>query len=212
MGCDIHLYVEKYNPIDGQWNKVDKVFFNNFVIGSIKKDLEETFGMDDNESDEIIKKFKLGTPPSNRTEQYVLNKYIPSKMVGKGVPWWEAEEQGKYPHPYTDQPYAGRCYRLFGILAQVRDTSLDPIHPDVYRGLPTDVSPEVEEMSDEWEGDAHSHNYLTVGEILGSQYGKMTAQELNRLGIDPYFFHRVIPDILELGDKDSMRIVFWFDN
>ena len=47
--------VEKYNPIDGQWNKVDKVFFNNFVIGRIKKDLEETFGVDDNESDEIIK-------------------------------------------------------------------------------------------------------------------------------------------------------------
>ena len=80
----------------------------------------------------------MGTPPSNRTEQYVLNKYIPSKMAGKGVPWWEAEEQGKYSYPYTDQPYTGRCYRLFGILAQVRGhfiRSYDILM--IYRGLPT---------------------------------------------------------------------------
>lgn len=212
MGCDISLYVEKYNPVDDQWDKVGKVFLNDYATGKIIEDIKKIFGVDDNESNEIIKKFKYGTPPSNRTEQYILNKHIPSKMSGEGTSWFEAEGQGKYPYPYTDQPYTGRCYRLFGILAQVRDASLEPIHPNFYRGLPTDVSPEVEELADSWGADGHSHNYLTLGELLDSKYGKMAAQELNDLGIDPFFFYRVIPSLLELGDKDSIRIVFWFDN
>ena len=40
----------------------------------------------------------------------------------------------------------------------------------------------------------------------------MNTEELRDIGIDPYFFNNALPDLLKIGDKDDVRIVFFFDN
>lgn len=65
----------------------------------------------------------------------------------------------------TDEPYRDRNYTLFGILAGVRwDDCLDGFGRP--RGLPKDVSPQVKRLARQWDGDGHSHSYLTLTELL----------------------------------------------
>ena len=59
--------------------------------------------------------------------------------------------------------YSGRNYELFGILAGVRDRNNDSI--DDPRGLPEDVSEVTKKESDRWDGDGHSHSWLTLKEL-----------------------------------------------
>ena len=40
----------------------------------------------------------------------------------------------------------------------------------------------------------------------------MDKEELQTLGIDPYFFHTTIPQLQKIGKPEDVRIVFWFDN
>ena len=58
----------------------------------------------------------------------------------------------------------------------------------------------------------HSHNYLTLRELLDSKYYKMSILQLQELGLDPYFFKTMVPDLLKFGNPDDIRIVYWFDN
>lgn len=67
----------------------------------------------------------------------------------------------------TDQPYSGRNYILFGILAPEcgrgeQYTSLDG-HS---KGLPHDLSPELQCLVDGWGDVAHSFGYYTLDELL----------------------------------------------
>lgn len=95
----------------------------------------------------------------------------------------EVEEDGfEWNAEYTDEPYHGRNYDLFGILADVRNgvgfagcdrgDGFNPI--DEPRGLPDDVSPEIEKKSDDWGGDGHSHSYFTVKELLDYDWTQTT--------------------------------------
>ena len=213
MGCDIHLFVEKYDPVNNNWKKIGKVFFDNYLASLFMEEMQQTFGITEEEAWEIMVKYRDNIPPNNRTEQYIINKYIPTRMADPEKEWFSAREMGLLPYPYSESPYGGRCYSLFGILAGVRDESNPMIGGlDYPRGAPTDASPEIEELADDWDGDGHSWNYYTIGEILDSPYAKMNTEELREIGIDPFFFKNAIPDVLKLGDKDNMRLVFFFDN
>jgi len=207
------MFVEKWDPVNNDWKKIGKVFFDNYLASMFMEEMEETFGMDEKEVWEIMVKYRDNKPPSNRTEQYIINKYLPSRMAEPSLGWFDAKDMGLLPYPFSESPYGGRCYSLFGILAGVRDTSNSMMagldHP---RGAPTDMSPEVYEIVDEYGVDGHSHNYYTVGELLDSPYAKMNTKELRDKGIDPYFFNNALPDLLKIGDKDNVRIVFFFDN
>jgi len=215
MGCDIHLYVEKKNPVTNQWDKIGPVFFDNWRAGYIEKELKEIFGLDDDETWEVMEKYRKGDPPTNRTEQYIINKYFPKRIAKENLDMWDAEQIGLLASPFTDSPYKGRCYSLFGILSHVRSES-NPIigweMTNYPKGLPDDASSDIYSLSDNWGDDGHSHNYFTVGELLDSSYAKMDNGELEKLGIDPYFFMKVVPTLLEMGKKNEVRIVFWFDN
>ena len=157
----------------------------------------------------------------------------------------------------TDEPYDERNYRLFGLLANVRNgygfagcNTGDPVEPiDMPRGLPDDVSDGVRAISDEWDCDGHSHSWLTLQELLDVDwYGqaltvrgfvtKEQAEEYRKYATLPeswcggttdpdaiqiewssgyydsmkYFVDVTIPRLQELGDPDSVRIVFFFDN
>ena len=195
------------------WKKIGKVFFDNYLASMFIEEMIDTFGVDENEAWDIMVKYRDNVPPSNRTEQYIINKYIPTRMADPEIGWFDAKDLGLLPYPYSESPYGGRCYSLFGILAGVRDQSNPMIGGmDYPRGAPTDASPEIEEMIEDWDMDGHSWNYYTVGELLDSSYAKMNTEELRDIGIDPYFFNKALPDLLKIGDKDDVRIVFFFDN
>jgi len=212
MGCDIHMWVEKKNPVTHNWDKMGKVFFESYGASLIVKNLVEVMGITEDEGWSILQKWRDGEEPSNKTEEYIIGKYIPNNMADEHLHWYEASEKGLLPYPYSDQPYGGRCYRLFGLLAGVRDTSMEMVVPDRYDQLPPDVSDEIKNISDDHGFDGHSHNYLTLKELMGSKYYKMSSDELMHDGIDPYFFKTMVPDLQKFGNPDDIRIVFWFDN
>jgi len=58
--------------------------------------------------------------------------------------------------------YNNRNYDLFNVLAGVRGNGPSISQP---RGLPDDVSSIVKKESDSWDGDGHSHSYLTLAEL-----------------------------------------------
>lgn len=212
MGCDIHMWVEKKNPVTHNWDKMGKVFFESYGAALIVKHLVVNMGITEDEGWVILQKWRDGEEPSNKLEEYIIGNYMPKNMADEHLGWWEANEKGLLPYPYSDQPYGGRCYRLFGVLAGVRDTSIDMIVPGRYYQLPDDVSDELKQMSDDYGVDAHSHSYLTLRELMDSRYYKMSTEELSYMGIDPYFFKTMIPDLQKFGNPDDIRIVFWFDN
>jgi hypothetical protein len=130
------------------------------------------------------------------------------------------------------EPFDWRQYGLFGFLAGVRNYSQVPsLAP--HRGLPADVSAEVREDSEGWNGDGHSHSWVTLGELLAFDYdapvedrrvtrqvaanawdGGCTAepgggeQTTYRAFLGPKFFEEL--ERLKVAGAD--RIVFWFDN
>jgi hypothetical protein len=210
MGCDVHMYAEKFNPQNKKWEKVDNKFYDVYAVGNIKEKIKHNFGLTDGEASDIMYRYLSGkNNPKNKIEDYIMNKYLKNSISDDpNFPYWK--DESKFPYPYTDQPYNGRNYSLFGALAGVRDGSMELI-ADMDRGLPDDVSDELCDMYDEWGLDAHSANYLYLDEILESSYYKMLDSDLDELGVT-YFFRDVVDALLDLGDSKDVRLVFWFDN
>ena len=69
MGCDIHMFVEKYDPVNSRWKKMGKVFFDNYLASILMEEMGETFGITKEEAWEIMVKYRDNIPPTNRTEQ-----------------------------------------------------------------------------------------------------------------------------------------------
>lgn len=106
--------------------------------------------------------------------------------------------------------YRGRNYELFAMLADVRNYGetpgeiseadwlasadhgmlhsdrIDPI--DEPRGLPDDVSAAVQQSSDEWGIDGHSHSWFTVEELLSVDWA--TRMITYRGYVSPEQFYR----------------------
>ena len=213
MGCDIHMFAEKRNPVTQDWDMVGEEFTDSYALWALGKEIGEIFGMKEEEAWEIMMNWVDGKKPTNREEQYIMGKFIPSRVAPRGSDWEYSHTKGMIRSPFTSQPYGGRCYSLFGILAGVRDPSNIMIGgEDRTKGVPDDASPQVQGMSDEWDIDGHSHNYFTLQELLDSDYNKMDKNELTTLGIDPYFFNTTLPQLQKLGHPEDVRIIFWFDN
>jgi hypothetical protein len=209
MGCDVHMFAERKNSDTNQWEMVVNEFFYDYSLEKAEEYMEHNLGLTKEESNRMIKKYFKGGQPSNKIEEFVFNKFLVDLFSN------DSEEIYKYGNklsdPRSDQPYHGRNYRLFGALAGVRDSSMDWIS-DIDRGLPDDVSEEILGLSNDWDSDGHSHNYLYLNEILDSHYYRMTDNELDEIGLGTYFFRTVVDTLLELGDSKDIRIVFWFDN
>jgi hypothetical protein len=90
--------------------------------------------------------------------------------------YWKEETEGDYTYyfgPLTDEPYEGRSYNLFSILADVRNDrgfagistgeGFEPIA--MPRGVPDDASPEYRALVERWGIDGHSHSWLTLDEL-----------------------------------------------
>lgn len=116
---------------------------------------------------------------------------------------------------------ASRNYTLFGQLASVRGGGREP------RGLPNDVSEMVEMFASAWEGDGHSHSWLSASDFADDYYGvqsieddePMTDYHQNTLKVDKNYavleFLQEMCNVVGVGDStqaDEFRFVFWFDN
>jgi hypothetical protein len=131
---------------------------------------------------------------------------------------------------YEDGPFDSRNYNVFGFLADVRNYSgVTPIVEP--RGFPDDASPEVRTGWKIWSEDGHTCSYLTADELLAFDYsaqledrrvtrghdGGVTADPgegkmiTYREFLGPQFFQHL--EVLRaLNEKQSARVIFWFDN
>jgi hypothetical protein len=102
--------------------------------------------------------------------------YRPDKPV-------QVDDDGfRWNHPKTDHPYVGRCYNLFGILANVRngygfagcDMGIGFWPLSAPRGVPADATPGYLAQVKEWGADGHSHSHATLAELLAYDWDQST--------------------------------------
>lgn len=133
------------------------------------------------------------------------------------------EEDDYIYHSMKDAPGKERDYWFFGLLAEVRSSWPFTIQP---KGLPEDMSEQVAVLAKSWEGDGHSHSWLTRTELIDkrnelfllrgevliapdSNYGVQHLDHLIRkLDHQITGLKALSPDV---ADEDH-RVVFWFDN
>jgi hypothetical protein len=145
MGADIHDYAEVRRA--GRWEKVGAVFLNPRYDCSKPSPL-------------------LCWVDAQRFEE----DFHPRRGEPCGPECYARNPQ------LTDQPFVARDYCVFAILAGVRNYSTEagdafvPVAPP--RGLPGDVSPEVARLSEFWDGDGHSHSWLTLREVLAYDWSR----------------------------------------
>jgi hypothetical protein len=125
----------------------------------------------------------------------MIKKAFPNPYYQEGKENKIDEDGYEWNPQFTDQPYKGRNYDLFGILADVRNgrgfagiktgEGFSPIAEP--KGLPEDVSPEIKKESDGWNGDGHSHSYFTLKELQDydwmqttKSYGTVTLEEYKK--------------------------------
>lgn len=90
----------------------------------------------------------------------------------------------------TTEPYQGRNYDLFAILADVRNgrgfagikTGEGFVPIEDPRGVPEDASPSVADEIRDYGSDGHSHSWFTVAELLAYDWDQQTIIE----GVIPY--------------------------
>jgi hypothetical protein len=165
MGCDIHVYMERWtnsNKYDGPKN--------------------------------------LAEDRDNKLNELLENE--PSHFRWVSVDKWIYEE-GRWEIDWNEHYYDGRNYHLFSILADVRGDHSPIAEP---RGIPQDASTGYKYMCDQWDGDAHSHSYYTLTELLNvnwEEYGDCYLDE----------FLQSIERMKEIDeDSDNVRMCFFFDN
>jgi hypothetical protein len=116
-----------------------------------------------------------------------IHTYVEVKKNGQWVSadTWETEtyDDREVMHvPYGESIYSGRNYDLFAILADVRngvgfagcDTGEGFVPISSPKGLPEDVTDEVKSVSEAWAGDAHSHSWVTLAELLAYDWTQTT--------------------------------------
>lgn len=107
--------------------------------------------------------------------------------------WKFVRGSGSVDAPYGDEPIKDRSYRTFAILAGVRkgygfagvDTG-DEFRPiSEPKGVPDDASKEYLAHVELWNGDGHSHSFLTLAEILAFDFTR-TVEQRGTLTFEEY--------------------------
>lgn len=83
------------------------------------------------------------------------------------------EMAGGFNNKYSsDEPYEGRNYNLFSLLANVRNSgNITPI--SLPRGVPKDASESYQRIVEECGSDGHSHSFLMLDELLLVDHDKL---------------------------------------
>jgi hypothetical protein len=110
--------------------------------------------------------------------------------------------------PQMDNRYYD-MFRLFGVHYR-GNKSIPQIASD--RGIPADASVTYRRECEYWEGDAHSHNWLTVDELLFFDYDQLIEYDFKHEKLRDVLSEGFFRDIKTLQDSGADRIVFFFDN
>jgi len=113
-------------------------------------------------------------------------------------------------------PFDDRNYITFAFLADVRnyDDWIPCVIPP--RGFPKDACEGVRMQFEEWSGDAHTPSWLTLEELMSYDYGVFIKDDEGKPSplsewLGEKFF-KEMHQMLDHGDPNNVRIVFWFDN
>lgn len=148
-----------------------------------------------------------------RIHIFIETKHPSGTWQAKAADTFESLElpvTGKTVHTMEEAPCPDDT-RLYGLLADEAWETL----PWSYwtKGLPTDVSLEIRALSQDWEGEAYGHSYLTLQE-LSEKYAELQkdtraqAKELQQpLG---QVIYTLAADSHEPQSPEDRRIVFWF--
>ena len=142
----------------------------------------------------------LSEDRNNKIEQIIDNKPVEERWVS--ADYWEIEDES-WGVPYSRSYYKGRNYYLFSILAGVRGDT-EPI--DYPRGIPEDSSSGYSYITNQWEGDGHSHSYFTLKELLEVDWDYYQKEHLSE------FMETIEKMKLVNNDPEKVRCVFFFDN
>lgn len=102
-----------------------------------------------------------------------------------------------------------RDYRLFGLLAGVRDPTIRSLSKP--RGKPNPASLTFVKDLKTYGSDAHSTSYLSFEELLGVDWEDT---KLNKLGCSFFIQDVLVPmrNLANIHGEDNVRICFFFDN
>lgn len=188
MGCDIHLYVEKFNGETNTWEPVKGpnsqiANYREWAENSRKSGDLETAARFEEEAKKIENFQALTEALVKLEETYPKNERKENPDLEEE---YQAELRSVHNYDGPTSPinflYNGRNYDVFSILADVRNgygfagvktgAGFNPISEP--KGLPDNVSTLVYEASDAWGIDGHSHSYLTLRELLEYDWNQVT--------------------------------------
>jgi hypothetical protein len=142
----------------------------------------------------------LSEDRDNKLNELLENE--PTKFRWVSVDKWNYDRDG-WRTNWEDLYYEERNYQLFSILADVRGDYSPIVEP---RGIPEDASTGYKYMCDRWDGDAHSHSYYTLTELLNVNWEEYDDCHLND-------FLKSIERMKGIDeDTDNIRMCFFFDN
>lgn len=103
-----------------------------------------------------------------------------------------------------------RNYLLFSVLADVRNYDNVECVTGDHRGLPEDIDPVLEQMSEEYGSDGHSHSYLYPDELDKAE--KIYYSHADSANRDWPECLRNLRSLTKMEGINDVRFVFWFDN
>lgn len=109
------------------------------------------------------------------------------------------------------EPYNGRCYIMFGVLAGVRYMVEPIVQP---RGIPNNISDGVLvdwENESEW---SHTPSWLTLAELRLATKDKERYNKEERRSLKPLIngIDFMVDASRRYIEDSEVRLVFWFDN
>lgn len=151
------------------------------------------------------------------------------KELDKNVIWISVDRWRVNPYYYLDPKHTlskwklaepsefyneGRNYDLFNVLSNTRNDS-NISYIALPKGLPSDISPELKEVALEDYDDFYDHSWLSLKELISynwdEQYYCDQFMEYRSLrSTCSYFINKTIPKLLQLGDVEDVRIIFWY--
>lgn len=140
----------------------------------------------------------LSEDRNTKIEEIIDGKPVTERWVSADT--WEFSD-GEWSNT---ERYWERNYYLFSLLADVRNSGEEPI--DYPRGIPNDASSGYLYKCERWSGDAHSHSYFTLQELLDVDWKEYDLEYLTK-------FFNVLEELKTIdSDYNKVRICFFFDN
>lgn len=151
MGCDVHMFLEKYTDEEDQY------------LETLAEDLEYYEYYDDSDYGRKIKNL-INSAIKSENRDSRLNTVLEEKSDKRWI--------------VIDQPYGDRNYELFSKLADVRsygeyNAIAEP------QGIPDDASLYYQIKTDQWDSNGHSHSYFYLSDLLKHDFSEISTNFSN---------------------------------